>query len=206
MGLPGETPETINQTLDYARSLGTFFGMHVLAPLPGSELFEKADELGLKILHRDWSLYDANHVVSETDGISAAQLGEYVVKLDKVYKQLEEMDRVAWERGELTGVKKEGVDRRYCKSFFWDLLRSGFFDGDECVVDNSKCADPLDALNDKAAGIAGVKKREAEKWITRAMDNGDLILEKRGDSTRLVFSDNVYPVKLTAAAGRAAKT
>ena len=70
LGLPGETEETLKETVAFAQELDTYYGFHVLAPFPGTEVREHADEYGLEILTSDWSKYDANRPVSRTIGAS----------------------------------------------------------------------------------------------------------------------------------------
>jgi anaerobic magnesium-protoporphyrin IX monomethyl ester cyclase len=66
MGLPGESAETVRQTMEFARKLCNSYGFHILAPFPGTEVREKAEEYGMKILTDDWDLYDANRSVCES--------------------------------------------------------------------------------------------------------------------------------------------
>lgn len=66
MGLPGESPETVKQTMDFAKSTCNSYGFHILAPFPGTEVREKADEYGMRILTSDWDKYDANQSVCES--------------------------------------------------------------------------------------------------------------------------------------------
>ena len=77
LGLPGETRETMEETATFAQSLGIPYGFHLLSPFPGTRVRERASEFGLKILTDDWSLYDADHSVTETDGISAAEVQSF---------------------------------------------------------------------------------------------------------------------------------
>ncbi|MCJ7523157.1 MAG: B12-binding domain-containing radical SAM protein, partial [Dehalococcoidia bacterium] len=85
LGLPGETRETLQQTVDFARELDTYYGFHVLAPFPGTDVRENADEYGLEILTSDWSKYDANRPVSRTAGASPEDI---TATLHKYYKGL----------------------------------------------------------------------------------------------------------------------
>lgn len=66
MGLPGETPDTVRQTMDFAKGLCNSYGFHILAPFPGTEVREKAEEYGMRILTSDWDKYDANQSVCES--------------------------------------------------------------------------------------------------------------------------------------------
>jgi anaerobic magnesium-protoporphyrin IX monomethyl ester cyclase len=77
LGLPGETPETIERTLAFGRRLeamGVSYGFHLLAPFPGTRVREHAAEYGIKILTDDWRQYHANRAIVETDTVPAARL------------------------------------------------------------------------------------------------------------------------------------
>jgi radical SAM superfamily enzyme YgiQ (UPF0313 family) len=85
LGLPGETRETIEETMQFAQDLGAYYGFHVLAPFPGTEVREHADEFGIEILTSDWSKYDANRPVTRTEGASPQDITE---ALHKYYRGL----------------------------------------------------------------------------------------------------------------------
>ncbi len=83
VGLPGETPETLRQTQEYADSLEIIYGYHFLAPLPGTTVREEIDRYDLEILTNDWSLYDANRPVVRTSRLSAEQTQAFVDEFEK---------------------------------------------------------------------------------------------------------------------------
>jgi len=85
LGLPGETKETLMETMEFAQELETYYGFHVLAPFPGTEVREKAEEYGIEILTNDWAKYDANRPVTQTDG---ARPEDITAVLHKYYKGL----------------------------------------------------------------------------------------------------------------------
>ena len=74
LGLPGETTETMQESLSFAQELDTYYGFHVLAPFPGTEVREKAEEYGIEVLTSDWAKYDANRPVTRTEGASPADV------------------------------------------------------------------------------------------------------------------------------------
>ena len=78
LGLPGESHETVQETLRFAADLNPAYGFHILAPFPGTEVRERNEEYGIKILTDDWNQYDANRSVSETPGISGAEIDRIV--------------------------------------------------------------------------------------------------------------------------------
>ena len=78
MGLPGETSETVRQTMEFARKLCTNYGFHILAPFPGTEVRDKAGHYGINILTNDWDKYDANQSVCESCSLSYAEVDRIV--------------------------------------------------------------------------------------------------------------------------------
>ena len=58
VGLPGESWETVNRTIDFAiRTDPDYALFHIATPFPGTELHRQAEAQGL-ILNQDWTTYD----------------------------------------------------------------------------------------------------------------------------------------------------
>ncbi len=70
LGLPGETSETVRQTMDFAKRLSPLYGFHILAPFPGTEVREQCDAYGMSIMTDDWDCYDANQSVARCRDIA----------------------------------------------------------------------------------------------------------------------------------------
>jgi radical SAM superfamily enzyme YgiQ (UPF0313 family) len=82
LGLPGETSETVAETLAFGEkleSMGVAYGFHLLAPFPGTEVRDRADEYGVRILTDDWKQYHANRSVVDTGGVAPEKLDDIVV-------------------------------------------------------------------------------------------------------------------------------
>lgn len=87
LGLPGETPETIRETIEYAKSLDVFsIQVSLAAPYPGTELYRQARENG-------WFAGDA-HLVDEFgqqaaaleyEGLTQAEIFRSVERFYKAY-------------------------------------------------------------------------------------------------------------------------
>ncbi|HEY5549581.1 MAG TPA: radical SAM protein [Coriobacteriia bacterium] len=76
---PDDTEETLTQTAAFMaeiREAGGRLLVSYTTPFPGTMFYERAEELGLKILTRDWSLYDCKHMVMETKNFSAKRIEE----------------------------------------------------------------------------------------------------------------------------------
>ncbi len=76
IGLPGETRETLKETIEFALGLNTPWGFNVLSPFPGTEVREKAGEYGIEILTSDWAKYDADTAVTRTEDAGPEEIAE----------------------------------------------------------------------------------------------------------------------------------
>jgi hypothetical protein len=89
LGLPGETPETLAETMAFARRLedqGLSYGFHLLAPFPGTAIGDDPEAFGLRVLSRRWSDYHANRAVCEPQGIGCDELNAVAEKWEKRLK------------------------------------------------------------------------------------------------------------------------
>jgi radical SAM superfamily enzyme YgiQ (UPF0313 family) len=74
---PDDTQETLAQSAAFmadVRAAGGKLLISYTTPFPGTMFYERAEELGLTILTRDWSLYDCKHMVMETKNFSAERI------------------------------------------------------------------------------------------------------------------------------------
>ncbi len=73
-GLPGETKETIQKSINFARELksNTIYFTPVV-PYPGTKLYEIAEKKGW-ILTKNWKEYNGRSVVMRTDDLSAEEI------------------------------------------------------------------------------------------------------------------------------------
>ena len=91
LGLPGETPETISATMAFGNKLkkmGLAFGFHLLAPFPGTEIRDRCEHYGIRILSDNWDEYHANRAVVETPEVNGRMLDKIVVEWEDEYNQL----------------------------------------------------------------------------------------------------------------------
>jgi radical SAM superfamily enzyme YgiQ (UPF0313 family) len=74
---PDDTEDTLRETFRFMETLkdeGAEILMSYTTPYPGTTFFDQADELGLRILTRDWGEYDAKHLIMETAHLSVADI------------------------------------------------------------------------------------------------------------------------------------
>jgi radical SAM superfamily enzyme YgiQ (UPF0313 family) len=78
---PQDTEETLRETFAFMatlRGLGSQLYLSYTTPYPGTAFYEQADELGVRILTRDWGEYDAKHLVMETRNLSVERIEKLV--------------------------------------------------------------------------------------------------------------------------------
>jgi radical SAM superfamily enzyme YgiQ (UPF0313 family) len=128
MGLPGESKETVRQSLEFGKSLGNLYGFHILSPYPGTEVREKAKELGLKILHNDWLRYDANQAVTETEEVSAEYINRMVKEFNDSIEAAIERKEELKKQGKLNRKDEEEIELRKRRVVAWQILRNDYIE------------------------------------------------------------------------------
>jgi radical SAM superfamily enzyme YgiQ (UPF0313 family) len=177
LGLPGETPQTLAETLAFAKQLqglGLIYGFHLLAPFPGTEVRRRSAELGLRILTDDWSRYHANRAVVETAEVPAARLDEIAIGWENDYHRYLGDIRKRMEAGRATPEEAgqlEGLERTVT---LYDLMMRGAVesagDWETGPEEQREAAALLEALIRRVAARAGgdaAATRAALEWAFR---------------------------------------
>jgi radical SAM superfamily enzyme YgiQ (UPF0313 family) len=80
LGNPGETEESLRQTLKFAKSVDMQYALfNITTPYPGTAMYDWAEKEGY-LLHRNWDLYDVSHPVMELPSVSSGIVKEYYHK------------------------------------------------------------------------------------------------------------------------------
>jgi len=74
LGLPGETMDTLMDSHRFASELQIKYGYHFLSPFPGTELMENIHRYDLKLLTKDWSMFDANRAIVQTQNLKPKEI------------------------------------------------------------------------------------------------------------------------------------
>jgi len=166
LGLPGETPQTLRQTQEFADSLaelGCLYGFHLLAPFPGTEVLERIDEYGLTLLTDNWADYHANRAIVQTAQAPREMLDEVVIRYDKEYvAALGEMKRKlqAGQASQDEAAQVLGLDR-ICATH--DIMMGRMLETDGFVAAGDLAADNAGGLATLARRLAArLKFSEAE--------------------------------------------
>lgn len=113
IGNPGETEETMQQTLDFAIKLNPELAIfNITTPFPGTEMFEWADKNGY-LLTYNWEDYDLAHAVMELPTVSQKTVQEYYHKAYRkfffrpayIIGRLKKMNSISGIKDTLRGIK-----------------------------------------------------------------------------------------------------
>ncbi len=129
-GLPGETPDTLRETADFAEritNLGTAAGFHILAPFPGTPIGDTPEKFGIEVLSHDWSRYTANEAIIQTDDTNTTQLEKEAISHqraedERVRAILQRMDNGSASGEEQALMRKLTRMKMYYEMMMHDLL------------------------------------------------------------------------------------
>jgi len=185
LGLPGETEATIAETLafgDQLKASGLLYGFHLLAPFPGTEIRDRAEEYGIRILTDDWSQYHANRAIVETPNVDRERLDEIVVAWEHEFNHLLAAiaDRIAAgtatpeERDQLTGLER--IVMLYDLMMGRVIEAQGTWPLGETAGRNG---DDLDTLVTRILSVHGVDAEKLAEALAHAAARGNLIRRER---------------------------
>ena len=83
LGLPGETRQTLEETVAFGerlRTMGAYHGFHILAPFPGTDVRQQIGEYDLQILSDDWRQYHANRAIIRTRDVAPEDMDAIVIQ------------------------------------------------------------------------------------------------------------------------------
>jgi radical SAM superfamily enzyme YgiQ (UPF0313 family) len=195
LGLPGETRETMEETLSFAQSLGIPHGFHLLSPFPGTRIREKAAEYGIKILTDDWSLYDADHAVTETEALSAAEVESFAKSFfQKLGAGIENMKKGTL-AGTYTGPYREEMEKRLEVEFAWKLLAGDLLEEQGRIPQAEARAedareDSLRLLAKRLAGTVSMPLAFVESKLRNLSARRLIICQKCSDSFRWFWKED----------------
>lgn len=127
-GLPGETPETIQETVEFGEkinALGTTYGIHLLAPFPGTLVRDQAEQYGLKILTDDWSQYTANTAIVETPHMTAEELESGPREMEEIAFKLVADIQERLKSGSASEEEQHNLAKLERMDIFYQMMMSG---------------------------------------------------------------------------------
>ena len=180
LGLPGETEESIQQTLRFGKQLkqmGLMFGFHLLAPFPGTEIRERHTAYGIRILSNDWSDYHANRAIVETDGVSQSHLNDLIKTWeDEFNSHLADIDE-KMANGTATQEEADqliGLERTVA---IYELMMDGVLERLGSWKQNGRALSRSEAITELTKRISSIREMDRKKLtdaVTSAVEQESL--------------------------------
>ena len=200
-GLPGESRDTALKSLAFGDELyhkyGAKYGFHMLSPLPGTELYERAKEYGVRILSRNWARYNANEPITETATMSTEMVKEAISIYDRgIEAAWDDIKRRAKDGDAQCAEILEGKER---EEFIWTLFQRDVIEG-LGVIASAAARNPSSAETELARRVSrklGVDIEVTQRRMSELIAKGVLRLETKGNGLRWQWVDT-QKVKLAS--------
>ena len=183
LGLPGETPETLKETVAYGeklKSLGVSHGFHLLAPFPGTRVREENEAYGLKILTDDWREYHANRAIVATETVTREMLDEVVIQWEENFDSYLGWLKDRLEAGEATEEEAWPLINLERIVLIYDLMMARVIEEKghwPATADSAEATDHLAELVDRIKEASPKSRELLMDTLGSAVEAGNL---KRG--------------------------
>jgi radical SAM superfamily enzyme YgiQ (UPF0313 family) len=197
LGLPGETPATIKETMEFGKhlkGLGLAFGFHLLAPFPGTEVRDQCDRYGIRILTNDWSRYHANRAIVETPEVNRRMLDEIVIEWEDEYNQLLADIKQRMQTKEATDEEAQQVINLERVVLIYDLMMQNEIEHNGSWDHNGRPLSTEESLKKLATRISRSVDATFESLydtLGHALQEGSLTCENRNGKVRWQWQDSL---------------
>ena len=195
LGLPGETPQTIQETIDFGqqlKELGVSYGFHLLAPFPGTEIRENSDQYGIKILTDDWSQYHANRAIVETPAVDRQTLDNIVIGWEDEYTLLLGDIKARMLEKAASAQEAEQVNNLERIVLVYDLMMKNVIERKGAwpyAGKPLKTEDNLKIIADKISSELDATPQLIRDTLNHALQKGDLMCQKADGMIRWQWAD-----------------
>ena len=180
LGLPGETPETLKETLAFGeelKKLGVSYGFHLLAPFPGTRVRQYSAELGITILSNDWSDYHANRAIVETTAVTRRMLDDIVINWENDFNRYLGLVAERMAAGEASEAEAWPLVNLERTVAIYDLMMENALEKRGGWTIRSPAEHSGDLVNDLAdhlIPIAGSGRKKLVSALSHALENNFL--------------------------------
>ncbi len=195
LGLPGETLQTLQQTVAFAKrlkSMGVLHGYHLLAPFPGTDVRENSQSYDIQIMSNDWNDYHANQAIVRTEAVDQQTLDNIVkdwqknfdIWLDDIKKRRDNGEASEEETWPLTNL--EHIVLIYDLMIKEVIEKMGWL---PCKKSNSPDKTELDQLADLVNGTIPHTLEQIRKTLKVAIEKNYLTREQKKGQYRWKWVD-----------------
>jgi radical SAM superfamily enzyme YgiQ (UPF0313 family) len=189
LGLPGETPETVRQTMEFGKALSESHGFHILAPFPGTEVRDRSEAYGMTVLTDDWDRYDANQSVAATGSIAPEEIDRVVDAFNSGI--LEYLDRIGQRKsaGEALTAREEQIWQGRCNAEFGrSLILQGLVESYPGTRNGTGRQGAVDDFIEYLCGRLDLPRERIGEQVRRLLAAGCLKTEGADPGTRILWA------------------
>jgi len=174
-GLPGETPETLRETEEFASGLGSLYGYHLLAPFPGTTIREEAKSYDLEIMTDDWTKYDANRAIVRTAALTPADLDRFVADFEaRIATVWEEMVQGYHNKTNKPEIDMQ-VEGHFRMKLVYRLLSEDLIEGLGIVKNCTDSGFAEKELSRRITAATGIEEELIRKTVSDFIGKGYLV-------------------------------
>jgi anaerobic magnesium-protoporphyrin IX monomethyl ester cyclase len=188
VGLPGETLETMNDSLKLQRELEIESAFHFLSPFPGTAVREDIDDYDLEILTHDWDEYNANRSIVKTSALSPEQMDAFIHDAGEQNREDWEALKVKYAKKTATPYEQMQVGGHYRMKMIFELLTRDFLEQHSLFDTDGDTA--LKALSALICEMTGFDHGFTEFTMKDLIAKGYIHREEAPEKTRFFWAHN----------------
>ena len=195
LGLPGETLQTLRQTVAFAeqlKNMGVLHGYHLLAPFPGTDVRENSQNYDIRIMSNDWDDYHANKAIVRTSAVGRQTLDSIVKDWQKNFDTWLDDIKQRRDNGEATEEEAWPLTNLEHIILIYDLMMKQVLETIAWMpFKNTDASDEseLAHLADLVDGTIPHSQEQIRKTLQFATARGYLTKRQRGQQLRWQWKD-----------------
>ncbi len=192
LGLPGETLQTLQQTVAFAerlKNMGVLHGYHLLAPFPGTDVREQSQSYDIQIMSNDWNDYHANQAIVRTSAVDQQTLDNIVKNWQKNFDTWLDDIKQRRDSGEATEEEAWPLTNLEHIVLIYDLMMKQVLEEIGWILSEKPDISESDELADLVDGTIPHTPEQIRKTLQFATAKGYLTKDRSGGRYRWKWID-----------------
>ncbi len=189
VGLPGETMETMKDSLKLKRELEIESDFHFLSPFPGTAVREDIASYDLEILTHDWDQYNAKRSIVQTAALSPEQMDAFIHDSRAQNRAEWEVLNIKYANKTATPYEQMQVGGYYRMVMIFKLLTQDFLEQHSEFGPDFDGA--LTALSTRISAMAGLDVAFTEFTMNDLITKGYILVDHFSEKTRFFWANSL---------------
>ncbi len=192
VGLPGETRQTLQDSLNLVRELDIEHGYHFLSPFPGTDVREQIKDFDLQILTDDWERYDANSAIVQTSALTPEEMNAFALEACRPMTDKWEKTQSRVKAGNATDAERLEVECSDRLNLIFEILSKDMIE--EAGVFAQDGQDPVLQLSGEIARRTGGEPDFISRYIRLWMEKGFLAVSSGNGTVTWSWAPSALPL------------